>query len=304
MRLYSSIQVVTASKSSKYLYALAATALALLAHRFAAAPTPEGVLPAPELPLPADSSRSGPPSPAQPSDANPTVASQLSERWKAVESENVALRQVQANLEQENFRLRQQLHDVLQWILDNFRGRYPIPEHLVDRLHVTTLNDDFTVHDDFAALVRLSPEERRQLDAAFQAAHGMTLGIYAEVLRATVPSPTELVLEIPPHEDQGALVRQQIRDALRAVLGDARLPWAEATATNDLVRRFGYFGHGTRTVRFQLVESDERSEPRIRVRDEHSMEDPAGGRTMTIREFSADQLPHEYESLLQLLPSP
>jgi hypothetical protein len=296
--------MLTASKSSKYFYALAATALALLAHRFAAAPTPEGFLPTPELPSPEDSARSGPPSPAQPSDANPTAAPQLPERWKALESENVALRQVQANLEQENFRLRQQLHNVLQWILDNFRGRYPIPEHLVDRLHVTTLNDDFTVHDEFASLVRLSPEERRQLDAAFQAAHGMTLSIYADVLRATVPSPTELVLEIPPHELQGDLVRQHIRGALRTILGDVRLPWAEAAATNDLAHRFGYFGHGTRTIRFQLVEGDEGTESRLRVRDEHSMEDPGGGRTVTIREFSTDQLPHDYESLLQLLPSP
>ncbi len=290
---------------SNLLYAAAAAAVSIGAIVWSgrgAAPAPQAAATR-DLPaaVPAGASPTAFPDTSRPS-APPRVADHEAERRAALVAENEALHAAQKRLEMENEALRNQLQALLRWILDNFQGRYPIPEHLVGRLDMPAVTDEFRVHDDLAALLRLTPAERERLDDAFRVARAMADEAEARVLQATMPTASELVVEIPPHEAAGEEVRRHLMAALETALGTNRAPWAAAAAGRDLDRRFGGFGRDHRTVRFELVYREDAEAPWIRVRDERVRVDEEGRRRRESVEMEAARLPAEYESLVNRLP--
>lgn len=294
-------------------YAAAAAGLSAGALWWQSARQPSAA--APQMPpsqSPAQGALDPPPAMAEPSGgpaaggaSNGVAGAQAgweSDRIAAIETENRVLHDANTGLARENEALRSQLSALLKWILDNFRGRYPVPEHLVQRLDVPALTEEFRVHDDLAALLRMTPEERARLDAAFQSARLMADAAEAAVTRAAVPSASELVIEIPPHEEQGDGIRRHLMAALDAALGTNRAPWAAAAAARDFDRRFGSFGREHRTVRFELAYPEGGGEPWIRIRDERMSTESDGRQRRESVEMTTERLPPEYEAMINRLP--
>ncbi len=252
---------------------------------FTAPPTPAAAVP--------------PPAPAPDAPPRPFEA----ERWSAIAAEHDALRAANQQMALDNDRLRRQLNDLLRWILDNFQGRYPIPERMVGRLDVPAVTDDFRVHDDLAELLRLSPQERERLDDAFRAARAMAEAAELSVMRPSMPSPGELVIEIPPHADQGREIRAHLLAAIESALGSNRAPWAAAAAERDLDRRFHGFGADHRTIRMELVYRPDTPEPWIRITDERAMVVGDGRVRRESFEVTTEALPAEYQPYVGRLPT-
>ena len=224
-------------------------------------------------------------------------------RVEALAEENDALHAANDGLLQENESLRQQLTGVLNWILANFRGRYAIPERLVDRLDVAAVADDFTLHEDLAEMLQITPEERERINEAFQAARAMVETAENEVMMASAPSPDVGVIEIPPFETRGAEVRDHLLAALDSALGSNRAPWAASAAGRDLERRFGGFGRSSRTIRFELVYDSAGGAPVIRIRDQRETPDGEGRRRIEATEIETDGVPAEYMPYVSRLPA-
>ncbi len=240
---------------------------------------------------------------SEPASATASARTADTERWTAVAAENDALRAANEQMASENDRLRRQLNDLLRWILDNFQGRYPIPERMVARLDVPAVTDDFRVHDDLAELLRLTPQERERLDDAFRSARAMAEAAELSVMRPSMPSPGELVIEIPPHADQGAEIRSHLLAAIESALGSNRAPWAAAAAERDLDRRFHGFGADHRTIRMELVYRPDAPEPWIRITDERASVVGDGRVRRESLEVTTEALPAEYQPYVGRLPT-
>jgi len=261
-----------------------------------ASPAPAAPVAAAAEPAPGDGAveaKAGAPGPETP--AVPT-------RAEAVLAENGALREANRDLMGQNEQLREHLSGVLNWILTNFRGRYAVPERLVGRLDVSAVADDFTLHEDLAELLRITPEERERINAAFLSAREMVAAAEDEVMVTLSPTPEVGIVEIPPYESRGEEVRQHLAAALDSALGSNRAPWASSAAGRDLERRFGGFGRGTRTIRFELVYGDGESGPTVRIRDQREMPDGEGRRRIDAVEMDAESIPPEYQPYALRLP--
>ncbi len=261
-------------------------------------PAPAAVQTAPPAaaavtPAPAASAKAG--DPAEPAAAPPT-------RAEALLGENEALREANDGLVLENGQLREHLSSVLNWILTNFRGRYAVPERLVGKLDVAAVADDFTLHEDLAEMLRITPAERERINAAFLSAREMVQAAEDEVLVALSPSPQVGLVEIPPFEARGEEVRKHLAAALESALGSNRAPWAASAAGRDLERRFGGFGRGTRTIRFELVYGEPGADPVVRIRDQREIPDGEGRRRIDATEMETDGIPPEYQPYASRLP--
>ncbi len=234
--------------------------------------------------------------------SEPVEAPAVPTRTEALLEEGEAMRAANEDLLRENDRLREHLSSVLNWILTNFRGRYAVPERLVGKLDVAAVADDFTLHEDLAEVLRITPEERERINAAFLSAREMVQAAEDEVLVALSPTPEVGLVEIPPYEARGEEVRQHLVAALDSALGSNRAPWAASVAGRDLERRFGGFGRGTRTIRFELVYGDAESDPVIRIRDQREMPDGEGRRRIDAVEMEAGEIPAEYQPYASRLP--
>lgn len=243
------------------------------------------------------------PAPATPAKAGEAAdAGAPPTRAEALLGENETLREANDGLVRENGQLRDHLSSVLNWILTNFRGRYAVPERLVGKLDVAAVADDFTLHEDLAEMLRITPAERERINAAFLSAREMVQAAEDEVLVALSPSPQVGLVEIPPYEARGEEVRKHLTAALESALGSNRAPWAASAAGRDLERRFGGFGRGTRTIRFELVYGEPGTDPVVRIRDQREMPDGEGRRRIEATEMEADGIPPEYQPYASRLP--
>lgn len=230
------------------------------------------------------------------------------ERQQAIAEENEALRAAIGQLEtangrldEENRSLRGHLSGVLNWVLDNFRGRYAVPEHLVGRMDVPSITDEFELHDDLADLLRMAPAERARINEAFLGARAMVEAAESEVMRASVLSSDSAMVEIPLYEERGEEVRRHLLAALDSALGTNRSPWAAAAARRDLERKFGDFGQSARTIYFEIVMAGDGKGPVARIHDrrERVLED--GRRQIESTELEAADIPDEYARFFSVL---
>ncbi len=197
-----------------------------------------------------------------------------------------------AALRAEADRLRTQLEDVLNWILANFRGRFPVPESMLSRMDMPLLQDGDALHPDLVTLFRLGTQEVQVVEAAVQAAKTEIEALHDAIALATAQSTSEGTVSIPPHEEEAAPIRAQLMADLEVALGRDRLERFLAVAGKDLDRRFLYFGAAVRIIRFELLSDDEGGG--LRIRDEVVTADDTGRRKIEAVEFESAEMPRAY----------
>lgn len=220
---------------------------------------------------------------------------------EGVLDEEAVPRADRTELQRENDILRGRLNDLLQWILTNFRGKYPLPEAFMTRVRVNPLSEDFTLHPDAAELMQVTPEEAAMIDDAFGMGADWLREIEAATIQVRSPYPGKTVLSIPPFEEEGALLRDDLHGALEATLGADRFDRFLAFSGEDLAAGFNYYGEASRTLIFEVL-SDGVSDPQLVIRD--AMVVPEGENTHRIEatEATVTNLPSRYFHYLSWLP--
>ena len=110
-------------------------------------------------------------------------------------------------LEMDNARLRGRLDDMLNWILENVRGNFPLPEGQMAHLRLEPVNEDVSVSDDLIEVLRMDEEEVQRLDAAFQGTRSVLKDIEVENITVEEPAENQVRLNIPPYAEEGQMVR-------------------------------------------------------------------------------------------------
>ena len=207
-------------------------------------------------------------------------------------------------LELENARLRGRLDDMLNWIIDNVRGTFPVPETQMTNLRLVPVDDDMGVSDDLTRLLRLGDEEVVRMDAAFVGTRSVLQDLEAEKIAVDKPAENQVILSIPPYAEEGQLVREELYGELKKTLGAARFDRFLQVAEAGLDEKFEYFGEADRTLQFEAVKDANSGVSQLFVRDERvlpSKDDPLR-QNITASERIVTELPQEYYSYWNWLP--
>ncbi|MGD9613349.1 MAG: hypothetical protein AB7V22_10685 [Kiritimatiellia bacterium] len=234
----------------------------------------------------------GPVAPAAPPAAAPVAAADR-------ELERKAFR-----LELENAKLRARLDDMLNWIVANVRGTFPLPDRQMANLRVAPVDTNLATSADLAEILRLNDEEIFLLDSAFLGTRAVLREVEAEKISVDQSAEKQTVLTIPPYAEEGELVRAELYGELKRALGAGRFDRFLQIAATGLDESFDHFGAADRTLEFEEVTDAATGEAQLYVRDERVLpnkDDPAR-QDVTASERIVTELPAEYVAYWNWLP--
>lgn len=207
-------------------------------------------------------------------------------------------------LEMENAKLRGRLDDMLNWILDNVRGTFPLPDHQMANLRVVPCDTNMEVSADLAEVLRLDDAEIDHLGTAFIGTRAVLQELETEKISVDQPAEKQVVLSIPPYAEEGQLVREELYVELKRALGPARFDRFLQIAEAGLEEQFEHFGEVDRTLEFEEVTDAASGAAQLFVRDERvlpSKDDPLR-QDITASERLVTELPDEYYAYWNWLP--
>ena len=207
-------------------------------------------------------------------------------------------------LELENAKLRARLDDMLNWILDNVRGTFPLPDHQMANLRVAPVDTNLATSADLAEILRLNDEEIFLLDSAFLGTHSVLRELEAEKISVDQPAEKQTVLNIPPYAEEGELVREELYVELKRTLGAGRFDRFLQIAAAGLDESFDHFGAADRTLEFEEVTDVATGEAQLYVRDERVLpnKDDPRRQDVVASERLVAELPGEYVAYWNWLP--
>ena len=207
-------------------------------------------------------------------------------------------------LELENAKLRARLDDMLNWILDNVRGTFPLPDHQMANLRVAPVDTNLATSADLAEILRLDDEEIFLLDSAFLGTRSVLRELEAEKISVDRPAEKQTVLSIPPYADEGELVREELYVELKRTLGAGRFDRFLQIAAAGLDESFDHFGAADRTLEFEEVTDVATGEAQLYVRDERVLpnKDDPRRQDVVASERLVAELPGEYVAYWNWLP--
>ena len=204
----------------------------------------------------------------------------------------------------ENAKLRGRLDDMLNWILDNVRGTFPLPDHQMANLRVVPCDTNLEVSADLAEVLRLDDAEIDRLGTAFIGTRAVLQELETEKISVDQPAEKQVVLTIPPYAEEGQFVREELYVELKRALGPARFDRFLQIAEAGLEEQFEHFGEVDRTLEFEEVTDAASGAAQLFVRDERvlpSKDDPLR-QDITASERLVTELPDEYYAYWNWLP--
>jgi hypothetical protein len=214
-----------------------------------------------------------------------------------------------SQLNEENLKLRTQNSDlenrlvaVLNWILTNFKGKYPLSEAHMSKLQIPPLTDDYTLHPDALDFLKVTPDEEQKVNDAFAYAHQTLAEIEAAIITVTNPRPDKVVLHIPAFPEDGKLLQEDLYSALDTTLGQDRFDRFLQVSESGLKQSFYQFGEASRTMVFELAYESNSTSPRLKVKDGWVIDLGPSSRQVTAVESYVTNLPAKYNAYLAWLP--
>jgi len=238
--------------------------------------------------------------PPGPPPAEPTAPAAAPDAARAAPEDEIRAETERARLQSENDKLREQLAALLQWIMDNFRGKYPLNEQMLERLHLQAVGPEIALHPEVIDFLNISPAEQSRInDALYYARIAITL-LEQQRMRWERTSPDAAQVEIASFPEDGERLREHLYAALDQALGPVRSERFLRTAGSSLETNYSYFGRADRRLAFSLDRSDPAA-PRMNIRDEWTRTDGDGRRRTEAVEFTVEDIPDTYKPYLQQL---
>lgn len=249
------------------------------------------------------------PHPAAPA-ATPAPAPNLAAKSSPAPEEATtaqATAQARAEHEQlarENRDIRTQFEELGNWVLKNFKGKYPLPERMVGRLRLPPVTDDYQMHPDVAEVLQVTPQEKGFVDDALHSTWQSMEQIEEAMLTVTESAPGKYTLHIPSYAKQGTELREDLYSALEKTLGTHRFDRFMDVTQDDLLKQYHYFGAASRTVIFEVTQpQDPRLPQYLVIKDGWIIPDGQSSRSYQVTETAVNQLPRPYMAFVNFLPA-
>ena len=205
-------------------------------------------------------------------------------------------------LKTENRQLQGKMVDLLNWILTNFKGKYPLPDQYFSKLQIAPLTDNFELSAEAADLFKINPEEAGQMNESFAYARDFLQDIETATVVVSNPRPDKVILRIPAFPQEGEVLRDDLYAALEITLGADRFDRFLDVTETGLKSNFYQFGEAERTMVFELAYKDDNSVPQLKIKDGWVIEAGPNSRMVTASETYVTNLPQKYTAYLNWLP--
>jgi hypothetical protein len=235
-------------------------------------------------------------------DTGSSRSAAIAEKMEDVSLTAIRLTEENRKLQSQNRELQGRLAAVLNWILANFRGKYPLAETCMSNLTVAAVSDDYSLHPEAAAFYKITPAEAQKLNDALAYAHQYLLDIETATMTVTSPRPDKVVLNIPPFPEDGQALQDDLYSAIEITLGPDRFDRFLKTSENSLKSNFYQFGNASRTMVFELAYTEDGQEPQLKIKDGWVVELGPNLRSVTATESYVTNLPEKYSHYLAWLP--
>ncbi len=233
--------------------------------------------------------------PSRQAPAGTTGAADLAVRASQLNEENLRLRT-------QNDELQNRLVAVLNWILANFRGKYPLSEAHMAKLQIPPLTDDYALHPDAMDFLKVTPDEEQKVNDAFAYAHQTLKEIEAAIITVTNPRPDKVILHIPTFPEDGKMLQEDLYAALDTTLGQDRFDRFLQVSETGLKQSFYQFGEASRTMVFELAYDSTSTTPQLKIKDGWVIDLGPNSRQVTAVESYVTNLPPTYNAYLAWLP--
>ena len=231
------------------------------------------------------------PSPAPPEPAAaPPRDEAADEMVRRLRTENESLRQLTRELQD-------QLSAVFAWMIDNYKGRYPLRESQITNLQFRVLSESYELNPAVAEFMNLTPEDVTAVNEL------LYYGVDAidELIRArmvvTDSGGGRITVHVPPFAREGAQVREDIYFGLEATLGAGRFDRFMDVTGGKFEEEFHYFGNASHTIVMEPAVSPDGRQARWLLRDGWVIQDSPTTTVIRATETVLDDLPEWYYDL-------
>ena len=229
------------------------------------------------------------------SSTNPS-ANQPSEEVSNAQQEMDRLRKL-------NAQLQSQLAEILSWMLANYKGRYPLAEHQITNLSFHAVSDSFGLNPAVAEFMHLQSNEVVMINDLLSYGGTLVNDLVAENISVTESESGKVVLHIPPFQEEGALLREDVYSALEATLGPYRFDRFMDITAGKMDEDFNYFGDASHTIIIEPIYTETDDGLQWRIRDGWIILEEDSSKTIKATETVVRTLPEEYDKYVNYLPA-
>jgi len=211
---------------------------------------------------------------------------------------------INQQLVDENLALKGKYDKMAQWVLDNFRGKYPLPERLVARLRITPMDESLAVNGELAEILRMTDQEKLLVQDVFNFVRASITEAELDRALITEQSDNKITLSIPTYPEVGEGLREDLYMTLEDTLGAARFDRMMDVTGPELDQQFHYFGQASRTLTFEVIhpQPGESFSPYLLIRDGWVVPDGESVRLTKVTETAVTELPASYKAYQPHIP--
>lgn len=238
-------------------------------------------------------SRSAPPLPLPLAVRRPAAAS-------ATAMDELAARN--AELQQKNLALATQFEGMAQWVIDNYQGKYPLPLDLVGNLRLPPVADDYTLGRQLGDFLKITPSERTAIDDVLVSTRDKMAKTEASLATVTAGDENSVTLYVPPYEQLGTAMREDLFGTLEVTLGGPRFDKLVDVSRQGLDEAYHYFGTAAREMQFLVMPQQGGEAPYLLITDGWQIPDGDSVTRFNGTQTATREIPGEYASFMSLLP--
>jgi hypothetical protein len=204
----------------------------------------------------------------------------------------------------ENAELEGKFNKMVQWMVDNYRGKYPLPERLVNRLRITPLNENNEINPDLIEMLHMTDQEKSMVQDVFDYVRENISATELDNALITDQKPDQITFSIPTYADKGLALKEDLYLTLENTLGSPRFDRMVDVAGQDMREQFNYFGEASRTLTFEIVRPQKEGDhpPYLLIRDGWVVPEGDSVRLTKVTEKAVTELPESYQAYKEFFP--
>lgn len=213
-------------------------------------------------------------------------------------------RDINQQLLHDHAKLQGKYDQMLQWMMDNYRGKYPLPERLVNRLKIIPLEENGDVSPDLVELLKLTGDEVAQVKDVINYVRVNIEHAERERARITEQTDGRITYEVPIYPEVGQPLKEDLYLTLESTLGSPRFDRLVDVAGPALREQLNYFGEASRTLTFEVIQPSVPGAhpPYMIIRNGWMFPEGESVRMTVVKETAVMTLPESYRAYADWLP--
>jgi len=211
---------------------------------------------------------------------------------------------VNQQLLSEHVELEGRYNKMVQWMIDNYRGKYPIPERLVGNLRISPIDERGAVSADLVEMLQLTDQEQMLVQDVINYVRKNLKQKERELAMVADQQDDRILYRVPMFAETGSSLRDDLYMGIEKTLGTPRFDRMLDVAGETMREQMHYFGEAARELSFQVIRPavEGQHPPYLLIRDGWVVPEGDSVRQTRITETAVMKLPEAYRDYRDWLP--